>query len=203
MNIGMHSVCNQCAMTTPADLTLCVLYGRMSLRGSAGSCCYCVSCILTFSPNLLAALPHFITQQYGLSLIITYWFFIIINAVRVVYKASFEWAAEAQLHGTNAPCLWFKQGQRNQSPLIRDLQRETRIVHRRSRQSTQSGDFPLTCVHAASVYSLKTTRQEKKRNVIVPCWTSLILHSVPFVKCMLKEQIGKKKSHLTNNLLIY
>lgn len=125
---------------------------------SAGSCCYCVSCTLTFSPNLLAALPHFITQQYGLSLIITYWFFIIINAVRVVYKASFEWAAEAQLHGTNARCLWFEQGQRNQSPLIGDLQRETRIVHRRSRQSTQSGDFPLTCVHAASVHSLKTTR---------------------------------------------
>lgn len=157
MNIGMHFVCNQCAMTTPADLTLCViLYGRMSLRGS--SCCYCVSCTLTFSNNLLAALPHFITQQYGLSLIITYWFFIIINAVRVVYKASFEWAAEAQLHGTSAPCLWFEQGQRNQSPLIGDLQRETWIVHRRSRQSPQSGDFPLTCVHAASVHSLKTTR---------------------------------------------
>lgn len=136
-------------MTTPADLTLCVIYGRVSLSSSAGSCCYCVSCTLTFSPNLLAALPHFITQQYGLSLIITYWFFIIINAVRVVYKASFEWAAEAELHRTNAPCLWFEQGQRNQSPLIGDLQRETRIVHRRSRQSTQSGDFPLTCVHAA------------------------------------------------------
>lgn len=152
MNIGVHFVCHQCAMTTPADLTLCViLYGRVwfsrMLEGRT----------LTFSPNLLAALPHFITQQYGLSLIIAYWFFIVINAVRVVYKASFEWAAEAQLRRTNAPCLWFEQGQRNQSPLIGDLQRETRIVHRRSRRSTQSGDFPLTCVHAASVYSLKTT----------------------------------------------
>lgn len=57
------------------------------------------SCTLTFSPNLLAALPHSITPRCGLSLIITYWFFIAVTTARVAHEASFEWEAEAERHG--------------------------------------------------------------------------------------------------------
>lgn len=127
------------AETTPAG-DLQEFVAPPQLRDAA--CPPCASCTLTFSPNLLAALPHFITPPCGLSLIITYWFFIAVTTARVVYEASFEWEAEAERHGN-----------RRTPPLIRTRSDESigfdrRLAKRNKNCPQAQAAFPSTRVNA-------------------------------------------------------
>lgn len=122
--MGCHVV------TTPAQVCCC---RSTTSLGSVSALPAPPSCPPTLSPNLLAALPHFISRRCGLSLIITYWFLTVVAAARLHARPHLNWRPRPSVTETDAPRLWFEQGQTNQSALIEDLQRDTRIVCRRGR----------------------------------------------------------------------
>lgn len=119
------------AETTPAAV-LQEFVAPPQLRDAA--CPPCASCTLTFSPNLLAALPHFITPPCGLSLIITYWFFIAVTAARacmwgLIWMGGRGWASRKPTRAA----FDSNKVRRINRLWSETCKEKTRIVHRRGR----------------------------------------------------------------------